>query len=269
MSNKYFSFLKALRLERGFSQLEIAKKLGISRSSYIAFEQGKRELTLAEANQLSEIFEISLSDIQAGKIQMPENLPAKNMSVSTSKKHSPNVPIPEDRIAVPQERVDKFKQVLLYILAKVGGKPNVGQTVLYKLLYFIDFDYYEKYEEQLIGARYMKNTHGPTPVIFPKIIMDLEAEGSIEAIKSKFYKYDQTKYLVNPTRPIELSLLSGREITHIDWELGRLSDLTATQISALSHKDTPWLVAKEKEVLDYEHAFYRPDETSVGDYEPL
>ena len=79
----------------------------------------------------------------------------------------------------------------------------------------------------------------------------------------------QTKYLVNPNNPVNLSGLSGQEIAHIDWELNRLSDLTATQISALSHKDTPWLVAKEKGQLDYEHVFYRPEETSVREYEPL
>jgi hypothetical protein len=140
---------------------------------------------------------------------------------------------------------------------------------LYKLLYFIDFDYYEKFEEQLIGARYMRNTHGPTPVAFAKIIDELEEAGKIETIKSKFYKYDQTKYLVNPDEVIDLSGLSGTEIAHIDWELNRLSDLTASQISALSHKDTPWLVAKDKEMLDYEYVFYRPEETSVRVYEPL
>ncbi len=269
MSNKYFAFIKALRNERGFSQAEIALKLDISRSSYIAFEQGKRELTLAEANQLSEIFEISLEDIQNGKIHMPDTLLEKNTYVVKSKKRDLNDPTPEERISIPQERVEKFKQVLLYILAKVGGKPNVGQTVLYKLLYFIDFDYYEKYEEQLIGARYMKNTHGPTPVIFPKIIMDLEAEGAIEAIKSKFYKYDQTKYLINPNITIDLSTLSAQELAHIDDELDRLSDMTAKKISDLSHIDTPWKIAKEKEVLDYEFVFYRPEETSVREYEPL
>jgi hypothetical protein len=31
----------------------------------------------------------------------------------------------------------------------------------------------------------------------------------------------------------------------------------------------PWLVAKDKEVLDYEYVFYRPEETSVREYEPL
>lgn len=256
-------------MERGFSQLEIAEKLGISRSSYIAFEQGKRELALDEANALCKAFQISLDELQAGKISEPVVIFEKGKGVRKSKKRDLDDPTPEERISVPQEKVEKFKQVLLYILSKIGGKPNVGQTVLYKILYFIDFDYYEKFEEQLMGARYMKNTHGPTPVVFAKIIKELEGDGKIETIKSKFYRYDQTKYLVNPKEPIDLSKLSGAEMAHIDWEIGRLSDLTATQVSALSHKDTPWLVAKEKEIMDYEYVFYRPEETSVREYEPL
>jgi hypothetical protein len=56
----------------------------------------------------------------------------------------------EERISVPAENVEKFKQALLYITQKIGALPNVGQTVLYKILYFCDFDYYEKFEEQLI-----------------------------------------------------------------------------------------------------------------------
>jgi DNA-binding XRE family transcriptional regulator len=42
MINKYAPFIKELRNSRGFSQSDIAKKLGISRPSYIAIEQGKR-----------------------------------------------------------------------------------------------------------------------------------------------------------------------------------------------------------------------------------
>jgi transcriptional regulator with XRE-family HTH domain len=262
----YHTLLKSLRVDRGISQLEIAEKLGISRSSYIAFEQGKRDLALSEAQKLAQIFGISLSDIEAGVVSEPEVIFEKKTKKSEPKKIGDKV---WERASVPQEKVEKFKQVLLYILSKVGGKPNVGQTVLYKLLYFIDFDYYEKFEEQLIGARYMKNTHGPTPIAFAKIIKELEKDGKIETVKSKFYKFDQTKYLVNPNTPIDLSGLSGTDIAHIDWELSRLSDLTASQISALSHKDTPWRVAKEKDILGYEFVFYRPEETSVREYEPL
>ena len=274
MSNKYSSFIKNLRVEKNLSQIEIAEELGISRSSYISFEQGKRDLSLSEAEVLSKIFQISLEEIQQGKIFSSElildkknknyknsvNLKQYKISLDNSKVVKDE---PYYRISEPQEYVEKFKQILLYILSKIGGKPNIGQTVLYKILYFIDFDYYEKYQEQLIGARYIKNTHGPTPIIFPKIIKELEKERKIETIKSKFYKYDQTKYLINPEVKIDLTGLSAQDLAHIDWELNRLSNLTATQISDLSHKDTPWLVAKDKAMLEYEFSFYRSGETSV------
>lgn len=283
MSNKTSSLIKNLRIEKSFSQLEIAKELGISRSSYISFEQGNRTLSLEEAFSLGRIFQISLDEIQEGKISEVKTLVVDKSKKHTGAKKNKNIKYktisdnskrlkdePYYRISEPQEYVEKFKQILLYVLSKIGGKPNIGQTVLYKILYFIDFDYYEKYQEQLIGARYIKNTHGPTPVIFPKIIKDLEKAGKIETIKSKFYKYDQTKYLINPETKIDLSGLSAEQLAHIDWELNRLSDLTATQISDLSHKDTPWLVAKDKEVLEYEFSFYRPEETSVYiDNDPL
>ena len=43
----------------------------------------------------------------------------------------------EMRVSVPIRNIPKFKEVFLYILNKVGAKPNVGKTVLFKLLYFI------------------------------------------------------------------------------------------------------------------------------------
>ena len=99
------------------------------------------------------------------------------------------------RISVPAKKIQKFREVLLYILNKVGAKPNVGETVLYKLLYFIDFDFYEKYEEQLIGATYKKNTYGPTPIEFRAIINEMITNKEIENVKSAFYQKEQKKYL--------------------------------------------------------------------------
>jgi uncharacterized phage-associated protein len=86
-------------------------------------------------------------------------------------------------------------------------------------------------------------------------------------VKSKYFDLDQTKYM--PAKEADVSSLSGQELNHIDNELERLAHLSARQLSELSHKDTPWLVAKDKEVLDYEYVFYRPEETSVREYEPL
>ena len=161
-----------------------------------------------------------------------------------------------------KENIEKFKQVLLYVVSKVGSRPNIGQTALYKLLYFIDFDYYEKYQQYLIGATYIKNTHGPSPVSFAKIARDLKNQGKLVEVNSKYFNYDQKKYLV--TAEPEVSSLSAQELKHIDDELARLASKSAKALSDLSHIDTPWRVAGEKQILNYRHVFYRPDETTVA-----
>src|SRR3989338_679640 len=256
-------FIQQLRKRRNLTQEFLASSLGISRPTYMQIEAGERDLTITEAKKLADVFDISFESFLEGK----EN--TKTIVKIEGKKKATQKVKDEIRISIPQEKVKKFEQTLLYILTKIGGKPNIGETALYKLLYFIDFDYYEKFEEQLIGAKYIKNYYGPTPVMFTKIMDRMEKEGKVEKIKSKFYKHEQTKYLVNPNDVLDLSALSAQELAHVDWEINRLGDLTATQISALSHLDTPWVVARDREPLEYEHIFYRPEETSVREYEQL
>ena len=253
-------FVQRLRKKHGLTQEQVARGIGITRPTYIQFERGVRDLTIAEAQKLAETFNISFEDF------VREQEPGAPDVTIEKGKTRPSPDRQELRISVPQKRVDKFREVLRYILKKVGGKPNVGMTVLYKLLYFIDFDYYEKHEEQLMGLVYLKNHHGPTPLLFDKLIAKMMEGGEVEKIKSKFYAYPQIKYLINPAVVPDLSLLNGREIEHIDWELQRLSDMTASELSDLSHKDVPWISAESDTPLDYESVFYRTPETSVRDY---
>lgn len=230
----------------GFSQTEVAKSLGISRPTYIKLEQGQVKPTLEQKSILADLF---------------------NVSYDTVTKNDADKKIILDKIydiEVQKENVDKFEQVLLYVISKVGSRPNIGQTAIYKLLYFIDFDYYEKNFEYLIGANYIKNIHGPSPVSFAKIVKNLEASGKLVEVSSKYFNYDQKKYLI--TNEPEVTSLSAKELKHIDDELERLASKTAKELSDLSHIDTPWRVAKDREVLNYGHVFYRPDETSVAEH---
>lgn len=229
--------LKELRNKFGITQEVLAKRLGMSRPTLIKVENGERDLTEQEKQVCDEIFKF-----------------AKDEQTDV-------------RINVPEQKIDKFEQVLLYVLQKVGAKPNVGETVLYKLLYFIDFDYYEKFEKQLMGLTYIKNHYGPTPREFKKVIDDMVASGKLEAVKSKYFAKDQRKYLpkVNP----DLGELNGNELEMIDSVLERYADKSATQLSEMSHRDMPWKAAKMKQNIEYEHVFYRSEEFSVRDYDPL
>ncbi|MFA6036549.1 MAG: type II toxin-antitoxin system antitoxin SocA domain-containing protein [Legionellales bacterium] len=252
------AFIKQLREKHQMTQEQVAEQLGMVRQTYMQLERAERALTVPEAEKLAQLFDMSLDDFL--------NQRQTEVLVNVQKMKIPQKDKAIIRVSVPQQQKDKFKQILLYILKKVGGKPNVGMTVLYKLLYFIDFDYYEKYEEQIMGLLYFKNHYGPTPILFENLIKEMLENNEIELIKSKFYKHEQKKYLINPEVEPDLSILNGQEMEHIDWELKRLSDLNATVLSELSHKDVPWISAQTGKSIDYEAVFYRTADTSVRSY---
>lgn len=252
-------FIQQLRKKHNLTQEFLASELGISRPTYVQIEQGERDLTITEAEKLASIFGISFEDFRHGKDSAITAEIRKD-------KVKPKAEKQEMRISIPQKNLAKFKEVLLYVLSKVGGKPNVGETVLYKLLYFIDFDFYEKFEEQLIGATYVKNHYGPTPVEFKVIVDDMIEKGELAKVESKYFNYPQRKYL--PVREPDLTKLKdARELRHIDEVIARLGDKNATELSDYSHEDTPWLVAKKNQPLDYEAVFYRTPKTSVRNYD--
>lgn len=256
MGHAMFNILRYLREEKKLSQDDLASILGLSRQTISKYENEEASFTLDAIKKLSSFFEVDYSCFIDNKLPVrPEYNIIEGKRITEEQ---------EIRIDIPQENISKFKQVLLYILNKVGAKPNVGQTVIYKLLYFIDFDYYEIFEEQLMGLKYIKNNYGPTPIDFAKLIQEMEKNGELEEIKTKYFNKDQTKYL--PIKEPNLSLLSAQEIKHIDDELARLSDMSAKELSEYSHKDIPWIGANMGEIMDYEAVFYRNNDTSRREY---
>jgi len=250
------NFIQKMRMSKGFTQEYMAQKLEMSRPTYVALEKGQREITIGEAKQIAKLFNLSFNQF----INEEELSEQVDIIQSTEEEEAQDL-----RISIPQKDFEKFREILLYILFQVGGKPNVGETVLYKLLYFIDFDYYEKYEEQLIGATYIKNHFGPTPVEFKKLVENMIKKGELEIIKSKSFQYDQKKYLA-VREPDFAKLLSAQELQHINDVLARLSDKNAKELSEYSHQDVPWIVAEEGKPIDYESVFYRTPKTSVRNY---
>ncbi len=248
-------FIQKTRKNLGLSKSFIALKLKLARATYDKVEQGKKILTY---NQL---------EILAGLFNMPvDNLIKKEeyitkINITKDKEEIKN----EMRINVPQKNIKKMKEVLLYILIKVGNKPNVGETVINKLLYFIDFDYYEKYGKQLTGATYIKNHFGPTPCELKTVVDQMVKDKEIHILTNKIFDFQQKKYI--PLRNPNLESLTAQEIIHIDEELNRLSDKSAKEISDYSHGDMPWKMFKDGDKIDYEGVFYRDDKYSVKEYD--
>lgn len=245
-----------LRKLKGFSQEELAKRVKISRPSLAQIELGNRSIDIFEFQKLSQILSFSLDDF------MSKDFKTNHELAPQEEKKTKN---PQERISVPTLQVEKFKNVLLYILERCAGKPNVGETVLYKLLYFSDFNYYELYEEHLTGAKYRKLPYGPVPQKLDATLKQMIDKGQLQRVKSEYHGFTQTRYL--PLEKSDLTELKASEKEIIDRVIEQMSDWSAVAISKYSHKDIPWLASKEGEEINYELVFYREAPFSVRNYE--
>lgn len=244
-----------LRKSKDLSQEDLAKSIELSRTSVTQIELGKRKLSVLELKKIAEILTISIDKLLA------ENY---NMSSMEFKDIEEEINISE-RISIPELKVLKFKNILLYILEKCAGKANIGETLLYKLLYFSDFNYYELYEEHLSGAKYKKLPFGPVPQKLDSIISTMIENSQLQRVKTEYHGYKQTRYL--PLEKPNLSTFSAREKDVIDKVIDQYSDWSATAISEYSHKDMPWLASEDGEIIDYELVFYREPPFSVRNYD--
>ncbi|MCA1762512.1 MAG: type II toxin-antitoxin system antitoxin SocA domain-containing protein [Cryomorphaceae bacterium] len=245
--------LANLRKTRGFSQADLAKAVQISRSSVTQIELGNRSVNIIELQRLSMVLGFSLDDFVSGDFGMDQDVEGAVIKESDA-----------ERISVPSMKTDKFKNVLLYILEKCAGKPNVGETVLYKLLYFSDFNYYELYENHLTGATYRKLPFGPVPQKLDAILRQMITGNQLKRVKTEYHGYPQIRYL--PLEKANLTELRASEKDVIDRVIEQFSDWSATAISDFSHKDIPWQASREGEDIDYELAFYREAPFSVRNY---
>jgi len=243
------------RKMKGLSQEDLASRMKMPRSSLAQAELGNRGVSVSEMQRLAGILGFSLDAFLADHFALPEA-----ESGSTAVHEHPT----SERIAVPELQVEKFRNVLLYVLEKCAGKPNVGETVLNRLLYFADFNYYELFEEHLTGAIYRKLPYGPVPQKMEAILNQMIKTGQIQRIRTKFYDLNQIRFL--PLVKADLTALKASEKEVIDRVIDQMSDWSATAISTYSHKDMPWLASKEGDNINYELVFYREAPYSARNY---
>jgi transcriptional regulator with XRE-family HTH domain len=245
-----------LRKMKGLSQEDLAKSVKISRPSLAQIELGNRSVDILELQKLSLILEFSLDDFMSSDFSASQEIEGKDEK---------KVKEDEERISVPTLQISKFKNVLLYILERCAGKPNVGETVLYKLLYFSDFNYYELYEEHLTGAKYRKLPYGPVPQKLDTIIGQMIKNGQLQRVKTQYHGFPQTRYL--PLEKPDLTELRASEKEVIDRVIEQMSDWSAAMLSNYSHGDKPWKASKDGDEINYELAFYRRPPYSIRVYE--
>ena len=242
--------IRNLRINAGLSQTDLAEKLGIARQSVGQIESGTRDVNSVELAHIAKLFDVSVDSLlnqEEPKKPRPKFFGKLNIVFNA----------------------EKLQNTLLYVLSRCGGKPNVGETVLYKLLYFIDFDSFETRSETVTGLQYIKYPFGPVPLprLYLPVIRGMEEQGVLKIVKQIYHDMAQKKYvaLADP----DLDAFSGAEMKLINNVIDRLSDMTATQIKTYVHDDAPWLHTEAEEIIDYRLVFERTEPFARSDREAM
>ena len=144
---------------------------------------------------------------------------------------------------------EKFKMVLHYIINKCGFRNTVGRTVLHKLLYFSDFNYYELYEESITNESYRKLERGPVPIHFELAVTELMDEDKIRMGKRRLpcgkvmNRYFSLKEPENDLKEDELSV--------INEVIKNISHMNGKQIGEYSLYDEPVKITADDDIIDY------------------
>ena len=223
------SRIKELREWNNFSQEQLAQMLNMSRPTLTQIETDKRPIKTHELKLISEIFDTSIDFLLSGK-------QAESLKVSKSQK-------------------EKFKHLILYILSQVGAKYNVGKVVLYKLLYFSEFDFYELYGEYISGYPFIKLPMWPAPRNFDNIVHEMIEKKELVSFVSEYGKYYQQRYIANT--PIKNDRLSPVQKSCVDEILKLYSDMGANEISEESHKDKPRQISNDMSTINYDLVKFR------------
>ncbi len=208
--------LKTLRLKRGISQLEIARRLDISRSSYIAIEQGKRELTLGEFEKLSNILNVSFEEIESGVLA----------------------------------NYEKYKQMILAYLKVAGGNDGkIPKTKLAKLLYLADFAWFYDKLESMSGMHYARRAYGPVPDSYFRALTELEEDGKIRID----HKGDAVLVSIcDGAARQKLDLLKNNELELMQKISKKWKDKRTSEIVNFTHEQLPYRICRENELIPYE-----------------
>jgi uncharacterized phage-associated protein len=152
---------------------------------------------------------------------------------------------------------EKYQEMILYLCQKLGGEIR-GKKKLAKLLYFADFDFFEKNGSSITGDTYYARQMGPLPIALASITRSMQKDGLLEIQNLDEYPgYVSTEIYRCSNGCPEPTHLTTEEKRMLDRVVKKYGALNGKQLEDLTHAEAPYTAAKPNGEVPFEFTYYR------------
>ncbi|MBI2552566.1 SocA family protein [Candidatus Uhrbacteria bacterium] len=155
----------------------------------------------------------------------------------------------------PKINEKKYRNAVLFFANKIRN-GTLGKLKLMKLLYYLDFDFFEKYGRSVTGDEYLRFENGPVPRMAEKTLKRMRGK-EIKIVNRKMQKGYNDQQHIEPLITFDPSSFSREEILMMEEIADKWERFTGTEMKSASHGEAPWIATKPNDVIDYNLSYYR------------
>lgn len=149
----------------------------------------------------------------------------------------------------------KYKNVILFFAKKVQN-GTLGKLKMMKLLYFLDFDFFEKYGKSVTGDSYLRFENGPIPQMAEKILKEMNGK-DIKITKRKIADGYNDQQHIEALKDFDMNLFTKEELVMLEEVANKWEKFSGSEIKTATHGEAPWIATEPNNIIDYNLAYYR------------
>lgn len=149
----------------------------------------------------------------------------------------------------------KYKNAILFFAKKIQN-GTLGKLKMMKLLYYLDFDFFEKYGKSVTGDEYLRFEKGPVPRMAEKILKEMDGK-EIKITRRAIGDGYKDQHHIEAVKDFDLDVFTKEELLMLDEIAAKWEKFTGSEMKNASHGEAPWIATKDNDVIDYNLAYYR------------
>lgn len=247
--------IKKIREKYSISQETLSKILGCTKKTITMYENGQsipndvyRTILISIVKDEKEL--LRYARINSGSLTEKERRKlfenkAKEEELGLDCYYEDMEPSKENGFM--QTNVQKLINTIIYFTMERRNK-----TVLAKMLFYLEFNFFRKFGTPVIGLPFLKMNYGPMPKHFHYVLDDLDLHNVVNMDIEYFDQYEY--HVLRANKEFNSDIFSEEEMEMLAKVLKHFRNFNSSTISEISHLEKGWINTKLKKTIDYNYA---------------